>query len=136
MTVRTKNIVNFMCKAIASVLLLQTLFFKFSAAEESVYIFSKLGVEPWGRIASGVFELVASVLMLWPRTTAWGALLALGIMGGAILSHLLVLGISVQGDGGQLFAYAVLVLLSALVLVVNYRRQLGTLLPASLFPSK
>ena len=44
-------------RLIVAVILLQTLFFKFSAAKESVYIFSTLGMEPWGRIGSGVFEL-------------------------------------------------------------------------------
>ena len=111
----------------AAVILLQTLFFKFSEAEESVYIFSKLGAEPWGRIGSGVMELIASILILIPRTTAYGALLGLGIMGGAILSHLMVLGIEVQGDGGQLFIYALLVFISCLYLVWIYRKSLPVL---------
>ena len=89
--------------------MLQTLFFKFTGSEESIYIFSKLGIEPWGRIGTGVMELIASVLLLVPRTKLLGALMAIGIMGGAILSHIFFLGISVQGDGGQLFIYALLV---------------------------
>ncbi|MFX6288831.1 DoxX family protein, partial [Acinetobacter baumannii] len=82
--------------------MLQTLFFKFTAAPESVFIFSTLGIEPWGRIGTGIAELIASVLLLIPSTTVFGALLAMGIMGGAIVSHLAVLGIEVRGDGGQL----------------------------------
>ena len=66
--------------------------FKFSGAEESVYIFTKLGIEPFGRIGSGIVELIASILILIPRTTLLGALLALGIMTGAIFSHLTKLG--------------------------------------------
>jgi uncharacterized membrane protein YphA (DoxX/SURF4 family) len=63
-------------RIVAALILLQTLFFKFSGAEESVYIFSTLGMEPWGRIGSGVLELIASVLILYPRTTFIGAALS------------------------------------------------------------
>ena len=94
---------------LAAVILLQTLFFKFSAAPESVYIFSTIGAEPVGRIGSGVVELIAAVLLLWPAFAWFGALLALGTMSGAILTHLTVLGVEVQGDGGTLFALAILV---------------------------
>lgn len=113
---------------IAAVILLQTLFFKFSAAPESVYIFSTLGMEPVGRIGSGVAELIAALLLLWPASAWVGAALALGIMGGAILSHLTVLGIEVQGDGGQLFLLAVLVaVLSAFLLYRDRTRWMALL---------
>lgn len=90
----------------AAIILGQTLWFKFTGAPESVYIFSTLGMEPVGRIGSGVAELLAAVLLIFPRTAWLGALLALGIMGGAIMGHLTLLGIEVQGDGGTLFALA------------------------------
>jgi uncharacterized membrane protein YphA (DoxX/SURF4 family) len=125
-----KLIFPWVLRVLAAVILLQTLFFKFTGAEESVYIFTKLGMEPWGRIGTGVMELIASLLILLPRTTAFGALLAVGIMSGAILSHLFFLGISVQGDGGLLFVYALLVFSSAAVLLVWYRQQLLAFLPA------
>ena len=113
---------------IAAVILLQTLFFKFTAAPESVHIFSTLGLEPIGRIGSGVAELIAALLLLWPASAWVGAALALGIMGGAILSHLTVLGIEVQGDGGQLFLLAVLVaVLSAFVLYRDRTRWMALL---------
>jgi uncharacterized membrane protein YphA (DoxX/SURF4 family) len=124
MSTRAKLYTTWLLRIIAAVIMLQTLFFKFSGAEESVYIFSTLGMEPWGRIGTGIMELIASILILIPRTTAIGALLALGIMGGALISHLLFLGISVQGDGGQLFVYALLVFVSSAVLLVMYWRQL------------
>lgn len=98
---------------IAAVILLQTLYFKFSAAPESVYIFSTIGAEPAGRIGSGVVELVAAVLLLWPAFAWAGALLALGTMSGAILTHLTVLGIEVQGDGGTLFVLALIVAIAS-----------------------
>ncbi len=101
-------------------ILLQTLFFKFTGAAESVYIFEALGVEPYGRIGSGVVELIASVLTLLPSTVAIGALLSLGLMTGAIVSHVAVLGIEIMGDGGLLFALAIVVFVcSAAVLLAS-----------------
>ena len=108
----------------AAAILAQTLFFKFTGAPESRWIFEALGAEPWGRIGSGVAELVAVVLLLIPATAVYGALLALGIMGGAVLSHLLVLGVEVQGDGGLLFALALVVLLASASVVWLRRRAL------------
>jgi uncharacterized membrane protein YphA (DoxX/SURF4 family) len=111
-------------RILAALILLQTLFFKFSAAEESVYIFSTIGMEPWGRIGSGILELVAALLILYPRTTVLGAALGIGLMSGAIFFHLTRLGIAVKGDGGQLFLYALLVFISCAVLLIVYRKDL------------
>lgn len=108
-------------RIVAALIMLQTLYFKFSGAEESVYIFSQLGMEPWGRIGTGILELIASILILYPRTTFFGSVLAIGLMSGAIVAHLTRLGISVKNDGGQLFIYALLVLLSSVILAVIYR---------------
>lgn len=107
-------------KLIAVIILLQTLYFKFTGADESIYIFSQLGMEPWGRIGTGVLECIASLLILYPRSTHFGALLAVGLMGGAIFFHLTKLGISIQGDKGQLFIYALLVFASSSALVIIY----------------
>lgn len=111
-------------RVVAAVILLQTLFFKFTGAPESVYIFTKVGAEPWGRIGSGVVELIAAVLLLTPRFTWAGALLALGVMAGAILSHLTVLGIEVQNDGGLLFILALVVFAASLTLLYLERAKL------------
>jgi uncharacterized membrane protein YphA (DoxX/SURF4 family) len=124
MTTQAKNILFWILRLIAAIIMLQTLFFKFSAAPESVYIFTTLGMEPWGRIGIGVLELIASLLILYPRTTAFGAVLGVGLMAGAIFFHLTKLGIEVQGDGGQLFIYAALVLVSSLILAIVYRHQI------------
>src|SRR5688572_3751053 len=86
-------IASWIAQLTAAVIFAQTLFFKFTAAPESVYIFTTLGVEPWGRVASGCAELVAAALLLYWRTAALGSLLALGVIGGAIASHLTKLGI-------------------------------------------
>ena len=108
-------------------ILLQTLFFKFTGAEESVYIFSTLGVEPWGRIGSGVVELVAAVLLLIPATAPFGALLTMGLMTGAIGSHLTVLGIEVRGDGGLLFGLAATAFIGSAIVLVIRRAQVPVL---------
>jgi len=113
---------------IAAVILLQTLFFKFTAAEESVYIFTKVGIEPYGRIGSGIAELIASILLLIPATRWLGAGLAMGVMAGAIMSHLTILGIEVQGDGGYLFYLALTVFVISAVLLIIHREKPLTLL--------
>ncbi len=110
-------------RLVSAGILLQTLFFKFTAAPESVYIFSTLGAEPWGRLASGIMELIAGVMLLVPATRLYGALLACGIMTGAILSHVFVLGLSVQGDGGLLFGLACTVLASSAALLIHDRAE-------------
>jgi len=112
-------------RLLAAIILFQTLYFKFSAAPESIYIFSKIGMEPWGRIGTGIFELVAGILILIPATTVFGALLAIALMSGAIFFHLTKLGISVQNDGGQLFIYALVVFVSSIALVAIYRSDLA-----------
>ena len=106
-------------RVIPAVILLQTLFFKFTGAPESVWIFTQLGVEPWGRYLSGAMELLAAVLILWPRTTPFGAVLACGLMVGAILSHFTKLGIVVQNDGGLLFGLAIVTLACSAVFAWN-----------------
>jgi hypothetical protein len=115
------NAVGLLLRVTAAAILVQTLFFKFTGAEESVYIFSTLGAEPWGRIGSGVAELVTAVLLVLPTTAPIGGVLAIGVMSGAILSHLTVLGIEVRGDGGLLFGLAVLVWAAAAGVVWIYR---------------
>ncbi len=108
------------------VILLQTLFFKFTAAKESVYIFSTLGMEPWGRIGSGLAELIASVLLLMPSTIALGALMSLGVISGAIYFHLTKLGIALPAvdDHGELFALALVVFLCSAAILVMHRSEL------------
>lgn len=109
---------------VAAAILFQTLFFKFTGAEESRYIFTRLGVEPWGRWAAGTAELIAVVLLLHPRTAALGSLVALGVISGAILSHLTTLGIVVKGDGGLLFALALAVFVCSAGILAIRRSQL------------
>src|SRR5213596_351381 len=118
------TIITWICRIAAAVILLQTLFFKFTAAPESVYIFSKVGLEPWGRIGSGAAELIAAILILVPSTTWLGAGLALVVMLGAIFSHLTILGIAVMGDGGLLFGLAFAVAACSAVLLFLQRRRL------------
>ena len=120
---KSNAVFQWVLRLVAAIILLQTLYFKFSASPESVYIFTTVGMEPWGRIGSGIVELIASILILIPATTGIGALLALGVMSGAIFFHLTVFGIEVKGDGGLLFAYAIIVFISSFILfILNYKR--------------
>jgi len=120
----TRKIVSWALRLVTAAILFQTLFFKFSGAEESVYIFSRLGLEPWGRIGSGVAELVCCVLLLAPRTVVFGAGLSLAVISGALVSHLTRLGIVVLDDGGLLFTLALVVFVASAVLLWLHRAEL------------
>ncbi len=123
-----KKIISWILQITAAVILLQTLYFKFTAQPESVELFTKLGVEPWGRIFTGVIELMAGILLVLPRTKILGALLGICLMAGAIFSHILVIGIQSQGDGGQLFMLAVIVLVSCSVILFLNKVTLKSML--------
>ena len=121
------KIVHLVLRLIVAVILLQTLYFKFTGAPESVYIFSTLGMEPAGRIGSGIAELIASILILIPKTTWIGAFISLGVITGALGAHLTKLGIEVQGDGGLLFYLGVVVFICSAVLVYLERKKVPIL---------
>lgn len=120
---QSKVIYLWFLRLLAAAILLQTLFFKFTGSTESVYIFSTLGIEPAGRIGSGIAELLAAVLLLIPRFNVYGALLASGTMMGAILSHLTILGIEVMGDGGLLFVLALVVFICSGLILLHYKKE-------------
>ena len=124
---KTRTILDWSLRIIPAVILLQTLYFKFSAAPESVYIFETLGLEPVGRIGIGIAELIAAILLLVPKTTWIGALLGIGILAGAIFSHLTQLGIVVQNDGGTLFILAIVTFFFCLVLAWRNRKLIPVL---------
>jgi len=126
-TSQSRIIASWSLQIVAAIVLAQTLFFKFSGAEESKYIFAALGAEPWGRIAAGITELVAVILLLAPRTVVLGALLSLGLMTGAIGSHFARLGIVVRNDGGLLFILALVVFACSASILVIRRRQIPVL---------
>jgi len=111
-------------RILIAIILIQTLRFKFSGHPDSVYIFSKVGLEPVGRIGIGVLELIAGILLLVPKTVWAGAGLTMGILGGAIMMHLTQLGIEVNGDSGLLFYTAVFVFLVSGVILWNYKKSI------------
>jgi len=124
------TIISWACRIAVAVILFQTLFFKFTGAEESKYIFSTVlspELEAFGRIGSGIVELIAVVLLLVPRTAWLGALLSLGTISGAIFSHLTLLGVEVEGDGGLLFGLAVTVFVLSSVVLLLHRKELPVL---------
>ncbi len=110
---KTQTVLFWAARIVVAAILLQTLFYKFTGAKESIALFSALGAEPWGRIGTGVIELIASVLILIPSTVWLGSLLAVGLMAGAIFSHIFIIGVT-RDDGGQLFLYAVIVFVCGL----------------------
>lgn len=114
---KTVNIILWAAKLLAAIIMLQTLFFKFSASPESVYIFTTVGMEPWGRYAVGVGELIASILLLIPSLGWMGACMGIGLMAGALSFHLTKLGISILGDGGYLFFLGVTVMVTCLLVL-------------------
>jgi len=114
----------FVLRLLIAIILLQTLRYKFLAHPDSVYIFSTLGLEPYGRIAIGVMELIASILILLKRFSWAGALLAVGLMAGAIFSHLTQLGIEVKNDGGTLFFMAVGTWVLSLIILWSERKKI------------
>jgi hypothetical protein len=120
---KPETVVSWVLQIVVAVILFQTLFFKFTGAEESVYIFSTLGVEPWGRLLAGTMELVAVALILYPPTVVYGALLSLGVITGALASHV-KLGLVVKDDGGLLFVLAMSVFLASLAIVYLRRSQI------------
>lgn len=118
------SVSNNICRLLAAAIILQTLYFKFTAQAESVYIFTKLGSEPFGRISVGVIELATSILLIIPASSLYGAILGIMIMTGAILSHIFVLGIEIMDDGGKLFILAVFVWVSCLAVIFFCKNSL------------
>ena len=122
-----RTIFTWLLRIIAAVILLQTLYFKFTAQPESVELFTKLGMEPWGRIGTGIGELITAILLLIPRTTLLGAVMGVGLMSGAIFFHLTKLGINFGGDA-ILFSYAVITFVCCSCLIVIFRKNIPQLL--------
>lgn len=122
-----KTIFTWLLRIAAAIILLQTLYFKFTAHAQSVELFTTLGMEPWGRIGTGVAELVAAILIVIPRTTLLGALMGVGLMGGAIFFHLTKLGVNFGGDA-VLFIYAVITFACCLGLIIINKKSIPQLL--------
>lgn len=121
--IRHHKLVDYMVRGTPALIMLQTLYYKFTGSEESVYIFSRMGVEPWGRYGTGVLELVASACLLYPSLIWLGAGMGITLMCGAVVSHVMVLGIEVQGDGGYLFCLACITLLLCVVTLWYYKKD-------------
>lgn len=119
-----KKYLPLILRLILAIILIQTLRFKFTAHTDSVYIFTKVGLEPYGRIGIGIIELIAGILLII-RKSAWlGAIITLGVIGGAIMMHLTQLGIEINGDGGVLFITAILTFVLAILIVFFYRKEI------------
>lgn len=116
-------IIIWILRLVPAIILLQTLYFKFTAHPESVKLFTEIGMEPYGRIGTGILELIASILILIPRYTGYGAILGLIMMTGALYFHLTKIGIYFNGDS-LLFIYAVITFVCCAILIFIYKKQL------------
>lgn len=122
-----KTYLPLVLRIIVAIILIQTLRFKFTAHPDSVYIFTKIGLEPFGRIGIGLLELIAGILLLLRKTVWAGALLTLAVIGGAIFMHLSLLGIEINEDGGILFVTAVVTFVLSGIILWIYRKDLPTI---------
>jgi len=118
-----KKYIPFVLRLTVAIILIQTLRFKFTAHPDSVFIFKTIGLEPVGRILTGIAELIAGILLLVPKTVWIGAFLTLGIIGGAIVMHLTKLGIVINDDNGALFITAIVTFILSLIILYVYRRD-------------
>jgi len=118
-----RKIAIWILRLVPAIILLQTLYFKFTAQPESVKLFTEIGMEPYGRIGTGVLELIASILLLIPRYTGYGAILGLVMMTGALYFHLTKIGIYFGGDP-LLFIYAAITFVCCAILIFTYKKQL------------
>jgi putative oxidoreductase len=124
---RNQRIVSWTCRVIAAAIMMETLFFKFTGAPESIYIFTKMAMEPWWRYGQGVWELLAATCLLVPRLAWFGGLLTLAAIGAAVVSHLTVLGIEVQGDRGLLFGMAVATFTCGLIVTWLHQQSIPSI---------
>ena len=139
MTAQTKKpLLHWILRLVPAFILMQSLFFKFSASPVSVKLFTTIGLEPFGRIGIGVAEIIVAILILVPKTTVYGAIGAVGLMIGAIYYHIATpLGIAISledgsTDGGQLFIMAwVVLILSAINAFIHHKN-----LPLQLLQNK
>lgn len=142
---RAKTIAPHAIAVFAAIVFLDSLRFKFTNAPETQTIFGKLDAWAASFGAAGLFaqtglfsqyvigaaELFASALLLagihpaLRKFQAVGALIAVGVMSGAVSFHLFTpLGIDPNNDGGGLFMAAVVIWFTSLALVVMRRREL------------
>ncbi|WP_242205047.1 DoxX family protein [Aestuariivivens insulae] len=122
-----KKYVPLILRIVLAIILIQTLRFKFTAHPDSIYIFETIGFEPYGRIGIGILELIAGVLLLIPKTVWAGALLSLGVIFGALVSHLTILGIEVNNDKGLLFYTALITFILSCSILYLYRKDIPIL---------
>ncbi len=126
-----QRVLSWACQLIAAGIMIETLFFKFTAAPESVFIFRKMGTEPWWRWGQGIWELLASVCLLAPAWRWLGGILTTGAMLAAILSHMTWLGYSIQGDHGLLFGMAVTTFTCGFTVMLLHRHSIPWITPLS-----
>ena len=127
------SLLSFVIRIAISLIYLQTLYFKFTAHPDSVYIFSKLGLEPYGRIGIGMLELIVAILLVLNKTKLLSIIVSLGIITGAIASHLLVIGITIKEDHGGLFTLAIIIFTLNIVLIYLHKTDFSKILNSKIY---
>jgi uncharacterized membrane protein YphA (DoxX/SURF4 family) len=122
-----KKIFIWALRIIAAIIMLQTLYFKFTGQPESIALFTQLNMEPWGRYATGIGELIASTLILLPSTILLGALLGMSLMSGALFFHFTILGVYWDGNS-TLFIYAAVTFICCAILAFLYKSNFSNVL--------
>ena len=121
-----RNPFLWICRIVATLILLFTFYYKITGSPESVHVFSEADMEPYGRYSVAIAEFVAAMLIIIPRTSLAGALLAVVIMICVIASHIFVLGIQVMNDRGRHFIAAVVVAICSMIIIYAYTKRVNT----------
>ena len=119
-----KGLLFGLLQILAAAILLGAAVGKFSSTAGDVFIFTELGMEPTGRIIIGLIEATAALMLLTKNYPALGALLGIGVMCGAVIAHVSVLGFNVQGDRGLHIVLLLTVVLSSGTVLIARRKTL------------
>lgn len=93
-----KFIMSWIFIILAFAILVYNAYLKLNSNSGAIQLFSGLGLEPYGRFAIGLFELTAALLLLYPGTVKYGAVLGFILMTGVIFIHITKIGIALNGN--------------------------------------
>ena len=113
-TRKITNVVLWILQIAAAGMFLMVGFLKLSGNAQLVGLFEAIGLGQWFRYLTGTLEVAGAILLLIPRTSGLGALMLAGVMAGAVMTHLFVVG------GSPLMA---IILLAVTTVVAWGRRQ-------------
>jgi len=103
-------------------ILIYNAYVKLSSSPGAIQLFTGLGLEPYGRLLLGATEIFAALLIVYPPTMKYGAVLGVILMSGVILIHLTKLGIALGGDYSFFIMGIVAFCCSAALIWISYRK--------------